>query len=122
MNELSLERANAFLGAMASRTAVGEIAPVTPVQISRELDFGPPLVAARAVRALIARRRLEPVEGGGYRLLDARPIEPGEPESLPRPKRTRKPKKVSAAEAPTLRRRRTTLPRIRDSVARSSSA
>lgn len=99
MNEQSLGRANAFLATMASRTSVGDVSPMSPVEIGRELGFGPPLVAARAVRALIARRRIQPVEGGGYRLLDARPLEPGEPESLPRPKRTRKPK--DAGRTPT---------------------
>ena len=42
-----------------------------------------PLAVARAVRALAARRRLEMVEGK-YRLLDGKPLEPGEPESVPR--------------------------------------
>jgi hypothetical protein len=47
------------------------------------------LAAARAVRALLARRRLE-VSDEGYKLLDARPVEPGEKESLPRKPRKRK--------------------------------
>ena len=40
------------------------------------------------MRALTARRRLEAVDGR-YRLLDAKPIEPGEREQVPRPKRKR---------------------------------
>jgi hypothetical protein len=48
-----------------------------------------PLAAARAVRALLARRRLEAVDGN-YRLLNPKPLEPGEPESIPRKPRRRK--------------------------------
>jgi hypothetical protein len=40
------------------------------------------------VRALIARRRLE-AANGSYRLLDARPLDPGEREALTRPRRGR---------------------------------
>jgi hypothetical protein len=90
MNEQSLGRANAFLAAIAARTPVGQVADVTPAQVGKQLGFGPPLVAARAVRALIARGRLEQTDDGRYRLLDARPIEPGEKESVVRPRRPRK--------------------------------
>lgn len=38
------------------------------------------------MRALLARKRLE-VADGQYRLLDARAVEPGEPEAIPRPPR-----------------------------------
>ena len=67
-----------------------------------------PLAVARAVRALAARRRLEAVEGK-YRLLDATPLEPGEPESVPRTPRRRKGRKRGAArtEAPQGDRRPT---------------
>jgi hypothetical protein len=47
------------------------------------------------VRALAARRRLE-VEDGRYRLLDARPLDPGEPESVPRAPRKRRPRRKGA--------------------------
>ncbi len=57
-----------------------------------------PLAVARAVRALAARRRLE-VQDGKYRLLDARPLERGEPESVPRAPRRRKARKRVAARA-----------------------
>ncbi len=59
-----------------------------------------PLAVARAVRALAARRRLE-AEDGRYRLLDARPLEQGEPESVPRAPRRRKGRRKSAARAET---------------------
>ena len=42
------------------------------------------------MRALLARRRLE-VADGSYRLLDPRPLEPGEREAIPRAPRRRKP-------------------------------
>lgn len=56
-----------------------------------------PLAVARAIRALAARKRLE-VEDGRYRLVDPRPLEPGEPESVPRAPRKRKARKASRAE------------------------
>jgi hypothetical protein len=94
MNDQSLDRANAFLAAVASRVAIGEVLDETPAEIGRELDLPDPLSTARAVRALIARRRLEPA-GGSYRLLDARPLEPGERESVGRrPRRKAVPREV----------------------------
>ena len=78
-----LDRVNAFLAAAADRTAVGEVMRVTPAEIGRELGFPDALSTARAVRALIARKRLEPAQGS-YRLLDARPVDPGEKESIGR--------------------------------------
>ncbi|HEY7282539.1 MAG TPA: hypothetical protein VID47_13205 [Actinomycetota bacterium] len=54
------------------------------------------LSAARAVRALLARKRLE-ISDGTYRLIDSRPVEPGEPEAIPRRPRQRKAKAQSAA-------------------------
>jgi hypothetical protein len=88
MNQESLERANAFLAAVAQRTTQGEMLSVTPAEIGREMGLPEPLAAARAVRALLARRRLEVVDGK-YRLVDARPIEPGEREQVARPRRAR---------------------------------
>jgi len=88
MNQESLERANAFLAAVAERTQQGEMLSVTPAEIGREMGLPEPLAAARAVRALLARRRLEVVDGR-YRLVDARPIEPGEREQVARPRRAR---------------------------------
>ncbi len=88
MNQESLERANAFLSAVAERTRPGEMLQATPAEIGRAMGLPDPLAAARAVRALLARRRLEMVDGR-YRLLDARPIEPGEREQVPRPRRPR---------------------------------
>jgi len=88
MNQESLERANAFLAAVAARVRPGEFLDAAPADIAREIGIGEPLVAARAVRALLARRRLE-AQDGRYRLLDATPIQPGEKEQVPRPRRAR---------------------------------
>ncbi|HYG73030.1 MAG TPA: hypothetical protein VEC15_12210, partial [Actinomycetota bacterium] len=76
MNQESLERANAFLAAVATRVGVGELVRLSPAELGREIGVEEPLAAARAIRALLARRRLEAAEGG-YRLLDPRPIEEG---------------------------------------------
>lgn len=86
MNQDSLDRANAFLAAVAARVQPGELLELSPTELGREIGVEEPLAAARAVRALTARRRLE-ASDGSYRLLDARPIEPGEREQVPRPKR-----------------------------------
>ena len=91
MNEQSLERVNAFLAAVAARTQTGELLEATPAELGRELGFPDPLSIARAVRALVARRRLEPA-AGSYRLLDAAPVAAGERETIERKaRRTRKP-------------------------------
>jgi hypothetical protein len=96
MNPQSLERANAFLSAVAARTEVGTVLPGSPADIGHELSFPDPLATARAVRALIARKRLEPVDGS-YRLLDARPVEAGEREVIGRkPRKGRSAKQASS--------------------------
>jgi hypothetical protein len=87
MNEQSLERVNAFLAAAAARTQVGAVLDVTPAEIGRELGFPDALSTARAVRALIARKRLEAAMGS-YRLLDPRPVEADEKEAVGRRPRT----------------------------------
>jgi hypothetical protein len=93
MNEQSLQRVNAFLAAASQRTEVGQVLDVTPAEIGRELGFPDALSTARAVRALIARKRLEPAQGS-YRLLDARPVDASEKEAV-----GRKPRKTRTAKA-----------------------
>jgi uncharacterized membrane protein YccC len=88
VNQESLERANAFLAAVAARATTGELVDLSPAELGREIGVDEPLAAARAIRALLARRRLEAVDGR-YRLLDPRPIDPGEREQIPRPRRSR---------------------------------
>jgi hypothetical protein len=83
VNEQSLERVNAFLAAVADRTQRGELLEATPAELGRELGFPDPLSIARAVRALVARRRLEPA-AGSYRLLDETPVAAGERETIER--------------------------------------
>ena len=101
MNDQSLSRANAFLAAVALRVEVGDVLQETPAEIGRDLDLPDPLSTARAVRALIARRRLEPANGS-YRLLDPRPLEPGEREVIGRRPRRRAtaPREAPADGAP----------------------
>jgi hypothetical protein len=89
VNEESLRRANAFLNAVVAQIQVGEALAATPAEIGKQVGLPDPLSAARAVRALLARRRLEVVDGQ-YRLLDGRPVEPGEPEAIPRTPRKKK--------------------------------
>jgi hypothetical protein len=106
VNQESLERANAFLAAVAERAPVGELIDLSPAELGKQIGVEEPLAAARAVRALLARRRLEAVDGR-YRLVDARPIDPGEREQVPRPRRPRRvPEEaaVAAGEAGTARR------------------
>jgi hypothetical protein len=93
VNEQSLERVNSFLAAVSARTEVGEVLDVTPAEIGRELGFPDALSTARAVRALIARKRFEPAMGS-YRLLDARPVDASEKEAL-----GRRPRKQRATRA-----------------------
>ena len=100
VNRESLDRANAFLAAVAARVEVGEIVRLSPAELGREIGVLEPLAAARAIRALLARRRLEAAEGG-YRLLDGKPVEEGEREQVPRPRRAREPRTGAPTEAPT---------------------
>lgn len=102
VNQESLDRANAFLEAVAAKVQLGELADLSPAEIGREIGVSEPLAAARAMRALLARRRLEIVDGR-YRLLDPRPIEPGEREQVPRPKRKAVRKAVTSAEPSPVR-------------------
>jgi hypothetical protein len=89
VNEESLRRANAFLGAVVDRVQVGEVLRETPAEIGRDLGMPDALSTARAVRALIARRRLEPAQGS-YRLLDGKPVEADERESIGRRPRSQR--------------------------------
>lgn len=92
MNEQSLKAANDFLRVAAESTQPGDYLERSPTEIGREAGLPSPLAVARAVRALAARRRLES-QDGRYRLLDIRPLESGEPESVPRTPRRRKPRR-----------------------------
>jgi hypothetical protein len=97
VNEESLKRVNAFLAAISARVEPGEVLHASPADIGKEVGLPEPLAAARAVRALLARRRLEAAEGS-YRLLDARPVDSGERESIPRePRKRRKSRAASPA-------------------------
>ena len=98
MNEQSLAAANDFLRVASATTQPGDFLDRAPTDIGKDAGLPNPLAVARAVRALAARRRLEAVEGK-YRLLDAKPLDPGEPESVPRTPRRRKGRKRGAARA-----------------------
>ncbi len=87
MNDQSLERVNAFLAAVADRVQPGELLSETPAELGRDLGFPDALSTARAVRALIARKRLESAQGT-YRLIDGTPVAAGEREVVGR--RTRR--------------------------------
>lgn len=108
MNEQSLEAANNFLRVASATVQPGDFLDRLPTEIGKEAGLPNPLAVARAVRALAARKRLETVDGR-YRLLDARPLEPGEPESVPRAPRRRKGRRraTARADAPTGDRRPT---------------
>jgi hypothetical protein len=95
LNEQSLQAANAFLRVASESIEPGDFLARPPADIGKEAGLPNPLAVARAVRALAARRRLE-VEDGRYRLLDARPLDPGEPESVPRAPRRRRARKKSS--------------------------
>jgi hypothetical protein len=98
LNEQSLQAANAFLSAVSATTQPGDFLERSPADIGKDAGLPSPLAVARAVRALAARRRLE-VEDGRYRLLDAKPLEPGEPESVPRAPRKRRTRRKGAARS-----------------------
>ena len=89
MNEQSLRDSNSLLASAASRTAVGELIPASPAELARESGVEDRLSVARAIRALMSRGRIAQ-EGSRYRLLDGRPLEPGETASVRRPIRRKR--------------------------------
>jgi hypothetical protein len=89
MNEQSLQESNGLLKAAEARTEVGKVIPASPAELAAETGIQDRLSVARAVRALMARGRIAQ-EGDRYRLLDARPLEAGEPASVRRPSRRRR--------------------------------
>lgn len=89
MNETSLRDSNALLAAAVSRSIIGELIPATPAELARESGVEDRLSVARAVRALMSRGRIAQ-EGAKYRLLDGRPLEPGEQASVRRPSKRRR--------------------------------
>src|SRR5439155_14036924 len=109
LNEQSLRAANEFLRVASASIQPGDLLDRSPTEIGKDAGLPNPLSVARAVRALAARRRIEAVEGGQYRLLDGRPLDPGEPESVPRAPRKRKARRRSQArsDAPAGDRRAT---------------
>lgn len=84
MNEQSLRESNAVLAAAKSRAEDGQIIPSSPASLAAASGITNRLSVARAMRALMARGRIAQ-EGDRYRLLDGRPLEPGEPASVRRP-------------------------------------
>lgn len=90
MNEQSLQDSNSLLASAAARTTVGELISASPAELARESGVEDRLSVARAVRALMSRGRIAQ-EGSSYRLLDGRPLEPGEPASVRRPIRRKRP-------------------------------
>jgi hypothetical protein len=89
VNEQSLEESNALLAAASDVTEVGQLIASSPAELAKGSGIDNRLSVARAVRALIARGRIAQ-ENGGYRLLDARPLAPGEPATVHRPIRRRR--------------------------------
>jgi hypothetical protein len=89
MNEQSLDRVNAFLAACSARVQPGEVLDITPAEIGRDLGFPDALSTARAVRALIARKRLEQ-SMGAYRLVSSEPVRADEKEAIGRRPRKRR--------------------------------
>jgi hypothetical protein len=88
VNEQSLSESNAILAAAAERADVGDFIPSSPAELAAGSGITNRLSVARAVRALMSRGRIAQ-EGSRYRLLDARPLDPGEPATVRRPSRRR---------------------------------
>jgi chromosome segregation ATPase len=95
VNEQSLQESNGVLKAAESRTEIGQLIPASPAELAAETGITDRLSVARAVRALMARGRIAQ-EGDRYRLLDARPLEAGEPATVRRPTRRRRRAEPSA--------------------------
>jgi len=89
LNEQSLLESNGLLSAAQDRTEVGQFISASPAELAAASGITDRLSVARAMRALMARGRIAQ-EGDRYRLLDARPVEPGEPASVRRPVQRRR--------------------------------
>lgn len=99
MNEQSLAESNALLEAASKRAEPGDVIEASPAELAVEAGIDNRLSIARAVRALMSRGRIAQ-EGSGYRLLESRPLEPGEPASVHRPIRRRRRKDDDGQFAP----------------------
>lgn len=98
MNEQSLKESNAILEAASGRAQVGAMIPVPPGDLAQQANVLNRLSAARAFRALMARGRIER-QGEGYRLLDTRPLQPGERGTVRRSPSRRKKKRDGEDDA-----------------------
>ncbi len=74
----TLAKVNALLAKLAEEAGEDGVVGRPPAALASSVGLGPGLETARAMRALLARRRLENSEGG-YRVVSTQPIEPGEP-------------------------------------------
>jgi hypothetical protein len=90
MKEETLAKVNALLAELAREAAPDGSITKSPAVVAISVGLGSGLETARAMRALLARKR---VVGGenGYRVVSAEPITPGEPLAIvpQRKKRTR---------------------------------
>src|SRR5881398_2350603 len=82
VNQQSLQSANDFLRVASATIATGEFLDRAPSDIGKDAGIPNPLAVDRR-----------------YRLLDGTPLAPGEPESVPRSPRRRKPRKRAAGPA-----------------------
>jgi hypothetical protein len=89
VNEKSLAESNALLEVASRRAEPGEVIQASPAELAVEAGIDNRLSIARAVRALMSRGRIAQ-EGSGYRLVESKPLEPGEPASVHRPIRRRR--------------------------------
>lgn len=100
MNERSLRESNAILAAAAARAEPGQVIGASPAELAEQAGIANRLAAARAIRALISRGRIGQ-DGNGYRLLDSRPMEAGEPATVRRPSRRRRKPQAEEGSVPT---------------------
>lgn len=98
MKEETLNKVNALLAELAREAGSDGTVRRSPAAVAASVGLRSGLETARAMRALLARKR---VEGGenGYRLVNAEPIAPGEPLAIVPQRRKKAKAEQRAAQA-----------------------
>lgn len=101
MKEETLAKVNAFLAELAKEAGPDGSISKSPAVVASLVGLNSGLETARAMRALLARKRVVGGDNGGYRVVSTEPIVPGEPLAIvPQRKKRSRPERDAAAPGP----------------------
>lgn len=99
MKDETLTKVNALLAELSKEAGPDGTVRRQPALIARSVGLKTGLETARAMRALLARKRVEGNDDG-YRVINTEPIQPGEPLAIV-PQRRKREKRAGRIEAAT---------------------